>query len=148
LGVSIAPGDYNFTNQQIWISTDPSVVVNLNGIYSWGNYFNGKLNSGNWNFQFAPIPQVSITVRYNRNHFRGVGEPKITTKVDLYGIEGRFALNPRLQMTGFYQKNSANNADNYNLSLAWEYEPLSYLYLVFNHSRFTNVQAKRKLKII
>jgi hypothetical protein len=142
LGVNIAPGIYNFTSQTVWISSDPSRVINLNGIYNWGNYFNGKLNSGNWNLQFAPIPQVSITVRYNRNHFMKVGEPKTTTTIDLYGIEGRFALNPRLQLIGFYQKNSANNADNYNIRLSWEYEPLSYLYLVLNHNGFTNVQAK------
>lgn len=142
LGVNIATGDYYFTNQQIWISTDPSRMVNLNGIYTWGNYFNGKLNSGDWKLQFAPIPQVSITARFNRNHFMQVGEPKTTATIDLYGIEGRFALNPRLQLIGFYQKNSADKADNYNVRLSWEYEPLSYLYFVLNHNGFTNVQAK------
>ncbi len=142
LGVSIAAGNYNFFSQQIWLSTDPSRIINLNGIYSWGNYFNGKLNSGDWKLQFAPIPQVSLTARFNRNHFMGVGQPKTTTTIDLYGIEGRFALNPRLQLIGFYQKNSADNADNYNMRLAWEYEPLSYLYLVLNHNGFTNVQSK------
>jgi len=142
LGVSIQPGTYNFTNQQIWVSTDPSQIVNLIGIYSWGDFFNGKLNSGDWKLQIAPIPQVSITARFNRNHFMHVGEPKTTTTIDLYGIEGRFALNPRLQLIGFYQENSANNESNYNVRLAWEYEPLSYIYLVLNHSGFTNLQAK------
>jgi hypothetical protein len=142
LGVSIAPGIYNFTNQQIWISTDPSRMINLQGVYSWGNYFNGKLNSGDWKLQFAPIPEVSITARFNRNHFMKVGTPKTTTTIDLYGIEGRFALNPRIQLIGFYQKNTANNADNYNIRLSWEYMPLSYIYLVLNHSGFTNLQSK------
>ena len=142
LGVSIAPGIYNFTNQQIWISTDPSRMINLQGIYSWGNYFNGKLNSGDWKLQFAPIPEVSITARFNRNHFMKVGTPKTTTTIDLYGIEGRFALNPRIQLIGFYQKNTANNADNYNIRLSWEYMPLSYIHLVLNHSGFTNLQSK------
>ncbi|HEY8659637.1 MAG TPA: DUF5916 domain-containing protein [Hanamia sp.] len=142
LGVSIAPGDYNFTNQQIWFTSDPSRKVNLQGMYTWGNYFNGKLNSGDWKLQFAPIPQVSITGRFNRNHFMHVGEPKTTTTIDLYGIEGRFALNPRVQLIAFYQKNSANNADNYNVRLAWEYTPLSYIYLVLNHYSFTNLQSK------
>lgn len=142
LGVSIQPGIYNFFSQQIWVSTDPSRIVNLQGIYSWGNYFNGKLNSGDWKLQFAPVPQVSITARFNRNHFMKVGQPEVTTTIDLYGIEGRFALNPRLQLIGFYQKNSATNESNYNMRLAWEYQPLSYVYLVFNHSGFTNMQVK------
>jgi len=142
LGVKIQTGDYTYTNQQIWISTDPSRIINLVGIYTWGNYFNGKLNSGDWKLQFAPIPYISITARFNRNHFMQVGEAKTNTTIDLYGIEGRFALNPRLQLIGFYQKNSANNEDNYNIRLAWEYQPLSYVYIVLNHSGFTNLQAK------
>jgi len=71
-----------------------------------------------------------------------VGEPKTTTVIDLYGLQARLALNPRIQLTGFYQKNSANNADNYNIRLSWEYMPLSYVYLVLNHYGFTNLQSK------
>lgn len=144
LGVPIGAGDYSYTNQQIWLTTDPSQIVNLQGIYTWGNYFNGKLNSGDWKLQFAPIPQVSIISRFNRNHFMHVGEPKTTTTIDLYGIEGRFALNPRIQLFGFYQKNSATDASNYNVRFAWEYEPLSYIYLVLNHYGFTNLQLNKQ----
>jgi hypothetical protein len=142
LGVTIAPGSYNFTNQQIYLTSDPSRIINVQGTYTWGNYFNGKLNSGNWTLQFAPIPQISFSGTYNRNHFIKVGEPKTTTVIDLYGLQARLALNPRLQLTGFYQKNSANNADNYNIRLSWEYMPLSYVYLVLNHYGFTNLQSK------
>jgi len=42
------------------------------------------------------------------------------------------ALNPRVQLTGLYQKNSLNNADNYNIRLSWEFFPLSYVYLIYN----------------
>jgi len=142
LGVTIAPGSYNFTNQQIYLTSDPSRIINVQGTYTWGNYFNGKLNSGNWTLQFAPIPQISFSGIYNRNHFMKVGEPKTTTVIDLYGLQARLALNPRIQLTGFYQKNSANNADNYNIRLSWEYMPLSYVYLVLNHYGFTNLQSK------
>ncbi len=142
LGVSIPKGAYNFTSQQIYLSTDPSRIVNLQGVYSWGAYFNGKLNSGDWKLQFAPVPQVSVTARFNRNHFMQVGDPKTTRTIDLYGIEARLALNPRVQLIGLYQENSASQQSNYNVRLAWEYEPLSYVYVVLNHSGFTNLQAK------
>ena len=142
LGVTIAAGEYNYTRQQLWISTDPSRILNLVGIYSWGNYFNGKLNSGDWKLQFAPIPHISITARFNRNHFKQVGDPKTTTTIDLYGIEGRFAWNPRLQLIGFYQKNSSNNSQNYNIRVSWEYRPLSYIYFVYNHRGFNDVPGK------
>jgi hypothetical protein len=66
-----------------------------------------------------------------------------TTNVDLYSIEGRFALNPRVQLIGFYQKNSENRSQNYNLRLSWEYQPLSYIYMVLNHRGFDNLQLKQ-----
>ncbi len=142
LGVTISPGDYYFTNQQIWFSSDPSRVVSMTGIYIWGNYFNGKLNSGDWRLQFAPIPEISIAGRFNRNRFIKVGEPKTSTTIDLYGLEARLALNPRLQLIGFYQKNASDNSENYNVRLSWEYTPLSYIYLVLNHYGFTNAFSK------
>ena len=138
LGVSIQPGDYSYTRQQIWLSTDPSKFLNLSGIYTWGPYFNGKLNSGDWILEFSPIPNFSLTGHFNRNHFMGVGLAKTTSTVDLYSIQGRFALNPRLQLIGFYQKNSENQSQNYNIRFSWEYQPLSYIYLVCNHTGFSS----------
>ena len=32
--------------------------------------------------------------------------------IDLYSLEGRLALNPRLQLIAFYQQNSENKAKN------------------------------------
>jgi hypothetical protein len=142
LGVTILPGEYNYTQQQIWVGSDPSRILNLHGIYTWGPYFNGKLNSGDWKLQFAPIPHISITARFNRNHFMAVGDPKTSTTIDLYGIEGRFALNPRLQLIGLYQKNSYNNSQNYNVRLSWEYKPLSYVYFAYNHQGFDTISGK------
>jgi Domain of unknown function (DUF5916)/Carbohydrate family 9 binding domain-like len=142
LGVSISAGSYHYTRHQLWGSTDPSKMLNLQVLYMWGEYFNGKLNSGDWKLQFAPIPHISLTGRFNRNHFMGVGSLKTNNTVDLYSIEGRFALNPRLQLIGFYQRNSENSSDNYNIRLSWEYEPLSNIYFVYNHHGFNNLQSK------
>jgi len=67
-----------------------------------------------------------------------------SVKADLWIISGRLALNPRLQLIGFYQKNSLSDVSNYNMRLSWEYRPLSYLYIVFNHRGFDNTQLKRQ----
>jgi len=146
LGVTIAPGEYRYTQQQIWASTDPSKILNLYVIYTWGQYFNGRLNSGDWKLQFAPIPHFSVIGRFNRNHFMSVGEAKTTTTIDLYSIEARLALNPRIQLIGFYQKNAENKSENYNIRLAWEYRPLSYVYIVYTRNSFNNtLQAKTQM---
>jgi hypothetical protein len=141
LGVTILPGEYEYHRQQIFISTDPSKLLNLVASYTWGGYYNGKLNSGDWKLQFAPIPHISLLGEFNRNHFLGVGSPKSNSIVDLYILTGRFALNPRVQLTAFYQKNSLNHSTTYNIRLSWEYEPLSYLYLIYNHGGYSGTQA-------
>jgi hypothetical protein len=132
LGVNIAPGDYSYLEHVFYFTTDPSKMVNLAGTYQTGSYFNGHLNSGDYKLQIAPIPYISLNAEYSRNHFEGVGEQKTTTTINLYILQARFAVNPRLQLAGIYQKNSLNNADNYNMRLSWEFTPLSYVYLIYN----------------
>lgn len=144
LGVHIGTGDYNYVRHQIYASTNPSSIISLNTSFEWGTYFDGRLNSHDIRMQIAPIPHISILARYNRNHFRGVGAENTTTTVDLYSVEGRFALNPRVQLIGFYQKNAENLSQNYNIRLSWEYRPLSYIYVVYNHREYDNLLQKPK----
>lgn len=132
LNVDIGPGDYQYFNQEVFFSTDPSKVLNGQIQYSIGTYFNGRLINGDYKIQFAPVPYVSFQGEFNRNHFENVGIDHTTTAVDLYILQGRFALNPRLQLVGIYQKNSVNNSNAYNLRLAWEFSPLSYVYFIYN----------------
>jgi hypothetical protein len=122
----------------VFASSDPSKVLSLMGMAEWGTYFNGELRSLDLNLQFAPSPHFSLLARMNRNRFLAVGVPAKDETVDLYSIEGRLALNPRLQLIGFYQQNSENEAKNYNIRLAWEYQPLSFLYIVLNNRGFRN----------
>jgi Domain of unknown function (DUF5916)/Carbohydrate family 9 binding domain-like len=142
LGVSIAPGEYHYTQQSIWLSTNPSKMLNLMFQYTWGPYYNGRLNSGDWKLQFAPIPNISLTGEFNRNKFFGVGDLKSNSTVDLFVLQGRLALNPRIQLSIFYQKNTEDNSQNYNIRFSWEYQPLSYIYLVLNHQGFDPVNSK------
>lgn len=144
LGITIAPGKYNYWQNWIYFSTDPSKFINLVTSYLWGGYFNGKLKSADWKLQFAPIPHISLIAEFNRNHFFELGENKTTSTVDLYILQGRFALNPRIQLTGFYQKNSLDNSDNYNIRFSWEYQPLSYLYIIYNHGSMQTLQQLKQ----
>jgi Domain of unknown function (DUF5916)/Carbohydrate family 9 binding domain-like len=132
LNVNIAPGNYQYFNQQIYFSSDPSKMLNTQITFTTGTYFNGRLIMGDYKLQFAPIPYVSFLGEFNRNRFENVGINNTTTVVNLYILQTRLALNPRVQFTGIYQKNSLNNSNAYNLRLAWEFSPLSYLYLIYN----------------
>lgn len=143
LGVTIKMDDYNYTRQGFWFSSDPSKTVNLFGTFYWGNYFNGKLTSTDVQMQFAPIPHISITAHFNRNQFFNVGQMQTTAIIDLYSLQARLALNPRVQLTAFYQKNSENSSHNHNIRFSWEYKPLSYIYLVYNHIGFNTLQRQK-----
>jgi hypothetical protein len=144
LGILIKPGAYRYDRQLIYASTDPSKKLNLQVMYQWGTYFNGRLRSGDWTLQFAPVPHFSLLGRFNRNRFMDVGEQPGDVKIDLYSIEARMALNPRLQLIAFYQQNSENASKNYNIRFSWEYAPLSYVYLVLNQRQFQDISLKTR----
>ena len=131
-------GKYRYVQKQLWASTDPSKIVNAQLQYITGPYFNGRLRSTDLVLQFAPIPHISLTGHFNRNRFFGVGEPVTNETIDLYSIEARLALNPRIQLLAFYQQNSENQSKNYNVRFSWEYQPLSYIYIVCNHTGFNS----------
>ncbi len=144
LGIMISEGKYRYVRHQFYYSSDPSKIIGLSASVEFGSYFNGHLNSGSVALRFSPIPHFSLTGQLNRNHFKKVGDSLETVTADLWSITGRLALNPRLQLIGFYQLNSLNNAGNYNIRLSWEYQPLSYVYVVFNHRGFDNAALKRQ----
>jgi hypothetical protein len=144
LGIVISEGTYHYLRHQFYYSTDPSKIIGLNSSLETGSYFNGKLNTLSASLRFSPVPYFTLTGQFNRNHFKNVGDNKESLTADLYSISGRLALNPRLQLIGFYQVNSQNKLDNYNIRLSWEYQPLSYIYFVFNHRGFDNTQMKRQ----
>jgi len=141
LNVNIAPGNYYYFNQQVYFGTDQSKVLNTMISFTTGSYFNGRLTTGDYKLQFAPIPYISLIGEFNTNHFLNVGVNNTTTTVNLYILKARLALNPRVQFTGIYQKNSLNNSNAYNLRMAWEFSPLSYVYLIYNRGVNTQLST-------
>ncbi len=146
LGISFSPGKYRYFQQQVWFSTDPSKVLYLFGQFDWGTYFNGRLTIADINLKLAPSPHFSFLGRVNRNKFSNAGVNRENKTVDLYSIEGRIALNPRLQLIAFYQQNSENKSKNYNIRMAWEYRPLSFIYIVVNKNDFLNDLRVRQVE--
>jgi hypothetical protein len=140
LGVIIGEGEYRYKRHQIMIASDPSRLFNVSADMSWGKYFNGKLQSYTLVAQFVPIPHISLHAAVDRNYLNEVGEQEITKIINLFSIEGRFAINPRVQLVAFYQQNTEFSSTNYNIRFSWEYKPLSFIYLVINRRGFDNLQ--------
>jgi len=132
LGITISPGNYFYIRHQILASSDPSKILNFIADINWGKFFNGGLQSYEFAVHLNPIPHISLQGGINRNNFKNVGSDSVTKVIDLLSLSGRFALNPRIQMVSFVQKNEENNSFNFNIRFSWEYKPLSFIYIVFN----------------
>ena len=67
---------------------------------------------------------------WERNRFRGVAGSDGTTH--LLTPELRLSLNPRFEVSGIWQYNTAVEASSLNVRLSWEFRPLSFVYVVYN----------------
>lgn len=132
LGITINPGKYKYNRYSISITSDPSRKISHSVNYDFGGYYNGDLHSINASISLIPLPHISIQAMVNRNWFYNVGTELNKRIVTLYSLQGRFALNPRIQLMTMVQLNSYEQRS-YYARFAWEIKPLSYIYLVMNN---------------
>lgn len=144
-GIQVAQGYYNYARHSIEAKTDFSAKVAGTINYSVGGYFNGKLQTFSLSGRFAPIPHIEFSADYEFNQIRGLGNEKEDVDTHLLGLNTRLALNPRVQLIGFYQWNSAVNRATWNARLSWEYRPLSFLYVVFNSNIINSLTPQDRI---
>ena len=140
--VEIPSGKYNYNRYSaIWFS-DRSQKVSVFVNAETGKYYNGNLTTITGNFRIAPLPHVSVEGRFANNHYSNLGVKSASGSTQLYTLSGRFALNPRVQLIGFYQHSSISNFDVWNVRFSWEYRPLSFIYLVFNQRGYDDYRTR------
>ncbi len=134
LDLAIASGRYRYVRYSALFSTDPSKRVSLSTFAETGHYYDGQLHYGRASMILAPIPHTSFTISSELNRFINVGGYSGT--IGLYSVESRLAVNPRLQLISFFQRNTYTDKNVWNIRLAWEFQPLSFLYIVYNHGTY------------
>ena len=144
VGIDIKPGSYSYFRKGFFLASDPSAKYSGSTEYGWGGFFNGTLQNVDAKFRLAPIPHVNLGLSWNWNKFENMGAARETKEVNLLILETRLAINPRLQLIGFYQKNTTDNLNSYNVRLSWEYQPLSYVYLVFNSLNYKGTDSTQQ----
>jgi hypothetical protein len=135
LGIELSPGFYRYWRHRFRIGTDYSQPIAGTLRYNTGGYFNGSLNVISAELRAAPIPQIETTITYEFNQIRGVGKENVNKDTHLLTANLRLALNPFVQLVGLYQYNTAAERGGLNLRFSWEYEPRSFLFVVFNDNR-------------
>ncbi len=134
-GVRIAAGNYRYTWVELAGNTNLSAPYSAAWQATAGGYYNGWLNSFTFTLRAAPLPHVAFSGSYTRNAFTGVGTEDGKRTAHLVAPELRLAINPQVQLSGFYQYNTVSGSRALNVRFSWQYRPLSFFYVVFNDVR-------------
>lgn len=134
LGLAIQSGKYRYTRYSVMFNSDPSKKISYQFMGETGRYYDGELNYGRASLVLAPIPHAAFTLNAEVNNFNKVGG--YTGTIKLYSVESRLAMNPRLQLISFFQRNTYTDKNVWNIRLAWEFQPLSFLYIVYNNGTY------------
>ncbi|MEL7423610.1 MAG: DUF5916 domain-containing protein [Bacteroidota bacterium] len=132
LGLEIEQDRYFYTRYVLRYNTDRSKKWSLDLRLNGGKFYDGQRNSVQGSIRLAPIPHAALTLDYEYNRLTEIGLENRKLETHLTTIGSRFALNPRVQLSAFYQYNSFDEQGRWNIRGSWEYRPLSFVYLVFN----------------
>jgi hypothetical protein len=146
-GVTVAPGTYSALRSVLYGRSNQSARVGGTALVSTGGYFDRRLDAASLTARVVPTPRAAALLTYEVNRFRGAprdsagrAAPNVTTH--LVAPELRLALNPRVQLTSFYQYNTAAARGALNARFSWEFAPLSYVYFVANDLRAVGPDAR------
>lgn len=134
-GIEVAPGKYDYLRYRASCSSDPSARLSTTAAVEAGGYFDGDLTTWELSLRFAPRPSFALAFSGELNQIRGLGVEKADHDTRLFGLEATYSWSPRLQLSAFAQHNSLSDTTLWNARLAWEYRPLSHLYLVYTGDR-------------
>lgn len=135
LGIAIAEETYFYTRYFTSYRTDQSKKWSLSCAYDFGRFYNGTRNTIRFSGRLAPIPHAALTLSYEYNNIDNLGVAQEDLQTHLVTLGSRLALNPRLQLSVFYQYNSFDLRGRWNLRASWEYQPLSFIYVVVNDTQ-------------
>ncbi len=135
LGLEIEEGEYHYTRFLLRYNTDQSKKLSGSFRYDFGNFYNGTRTTVIAGLRYAPVPHMAFSADYEHNNIDSVGILQEDLDTDLYTASVRLALNPRVQLSTFYQYNSFDEQGRWNVRFSWEYMPLSFIYLVFNDTQ-------------
>ena len=127
-GDALLPGKYNYGILTIGYNSANNQRFRYRINAKKGTYYNGKRTALGAYLNYQLLPFANLELTYDMNH------------IDLYSLgndtfhltrfTGQVFFNNRLNWTTYVQYNTQRNNFNVNTRLQWEYNPLSYFYLV------------------
>jgi len=147
LGVKLEQRHYSYVVHELTYQSDQSKRFSFSGDFNFGDYYNGVMQSAAIGLRYAPNPHLAVLTDYTLNRFQRLGQDRVNLRTDLYDIQLRAALNPRVQVSAFYQYNSFGKQGQWNARASWEFAPLSFIYLVYNENNFKDTPVQNQSMI-
>jgi hypothetical protein len=145
LGLQIAAGRYNYVQGNLEYFSDRSSKLSYGLYILHGGYYDGRISSFTANLRYAPLPQLTLAADYEYNQLSSIGIAGRNLVAQLIVPNVRMAVNPRLQLNVFYQCNTVNSSRRWNGRLSWEYQPQSFVYLVYNEFAQTGITDQQTI---
>ena len=131
-GVRVEPGRYQFNRFVVSTSSDASRAFVLRSDFEAGPFYDGRSEVLFVSAAVRPSPYAALSLTYMLSALHGIGRDRADSTTHLVAPILRLAFDPNLQLTLFYQRNTAAQLSTWNARLSWEFRPLSYVYLVYN----------------
>ena len=143
-GVPLPAGTYQFTNVGVEYNSDERKLFNYSVGYQAGGFYNGTIHNVELevNFRQQPWGLFSMNAEYNDIKFP---DEYGATRLWLIGPRLEFSFSRNLFWSTFLQYNT--QADNFNINsrFQWQFQPLSWIYLVYTDNYLTtNWSAKSR----
>lgn len=134
-GVTFAPGRYAYEKVSASFFSQASRKVALGASVATGGYYSAQQLEGLLRASVQPLPHVQLSGSWAYNRFWGPGVLGPLAETHLLLVETRLALTPQLQLIASYQRDTDGNQAILNARLAWEFLPLSFVYVVVTDTR-------------
>lgn len=129
-GNVIVADQYNYIDVGLRYSSADNKKVQYGGSVGLGSYYNGHRNRAIMNAQYRLMPLTRLQIRYERN---GIDLNELGRDTfHLVRFTSELFFSNRLNWTTYLQYNTQFDNFNINSRLQWEYNPLSYIYLVIS----------------
>lgn len=141
LGVKVNADKYNYLQSLVSLATNPSNKFSGTIAYRCGGFYDGNIARYRAILAYSPIPNISFSTDYFITNVKNLGEHKTNINVTTAAASLRLALNPKVQLITGFQWNSLSDFTNWNLRFAWEFRPLSFIYIVLNSNEWNNPES-------
>lgn len=146
-GQPLPSGWYHFNGIGMEYNSDNRKLFNYEMEFSYGGFYNGTLLQSELeiNYRRQPWGQLQVRAQYNKLEFP-----------DPFGHEELWLIGPRLELsfsrnlffTNFLQYNTQANNFNINSRLQWQFQPLSWIYLVYTDNYATEVWTNKNRALV